>query len=97
MVHQSDIEVVETTEDHYRFQFHDRERFDEITESPDWAQEAAETVSRGASVQLGRLPDSDSLQVESVAVPRKPNLGQEEAKNVAEKIVEKITADDAQA
>lgn len=92
MVNQSDIEVVETTEDHYRFRFRDPERFDELTESPDWAQEAADTISRGASVQMGRLPDSDSLQVESVEVPRKPNLGQEEAKNVAEKIVEKIQA-----
>lgn len=94
MVDQSDIEVVETTDDEYRFQFRDRERFDELTESPDWAQETAETISRGASVQMGRLPESDALQIESVAVPRKPNLGQEEAKDVAEKIVAEITADD---
>lgn len=92
MVNQSDIDVVETTEDYYRFRFRDRERFEELTDTPEWAQEAAETISRGATVQMGRLPDSDSLQVESVAVPQKPNLGQEEAKNVAEKIVEKIHA-----
>lgn len=96
MVDQSDIEVVETTEDHYRFQLRDREQFDELTGSPDWAQEAADTISRGASIQMGRLPESDSLQVESVAVPRKPNLGREEAKNVTEKIVEKIRADDVE-
>lgn len=90
MVDQSDIEIVETTEDHYRFRFRDRERFDELTDAPEWAQETAETISEGATVQMGRLPDSDALQVESVAVSRKPNLGQEEAKNVAEKIVEEL-------
>lgn len=90
MVDQSDIEVVETTDEYYRFQFHDRERFDELVDAPEWAQETAETISEGATVQMGRLPDSDALEVESVAVPRKPNLGKEEAKNVAEKIVEKI-------
>ena len=90
MVDQSDIDTVETTEDHYRFQFRDRERFDELTDAPEWAQEAAETISDGATVRMGRLPDSDALQVESVEVPRKPNLGREEAKNVAEKIVEEL-------
>lgn len=34
MVDQSDIEIVETTEDHYRFRFRDRERFDELTDRP---------------------------------------------------------------
>lgn len=90
MVDQSDIDIVETTEDHYRFQFRDRERFDELTDAPDWAQETADSISRGATVQMGRLSDSDALQVQSVAVPQKPNLGREEAKNVAEKIIEEL-------
>lgn len=90
MVDQSDIDTVETTEDHYRFQFRERERFDELTDAPDWAQETADSISRGATVQMGRLPDSDALQVQSVAVPQKPNLGREEAKNVAEKIIEEL-------
>lgn len=90
MVDQTDIDDVETTENYYRFQFRDRERFDELTDAPEWAQETAETISRGATVQMGRLPDSDALQVESVSIARKPNLGREEAKNVAEKIVEEL-------
>lgn len=90
MVDQSDIDIVETTEDQYRFQFRDRERFDELTDTPEWAQETAETISEGTTVRMGRLPDSDALQVESVAVPRKPNLGREDAKNVAEKVVEEL-------
>lgn len=92
MVDQSDIEVVEATEEGYRFQFRDHERFDELTTAPQWAQETAESVADGASVRMGRLPDSDSMQVESEEVPQKPNVGREEAKNIAEKIVEKIQA-----
>lgn len=90
MVDQSDIDVVESADDHYRFQFRARGQFDELTRAPEWAQAAAETISEDAMVRMGRLPDSDALQVESVAVPRKPNLGQEEAKKVAEKIVEEV-------
>lgn len=90
MVDQSDMEAVETADDRYRFRLRDPDQFDELTEAPQWAQEAAETVSEGAMVQMGRLPDSDSLQIESVAVQQKPNLGQAEAKDVAAKIVEKI-------
>lgn len=90
MVDQSDIEAVESTDDHYRFTFRDPEQFEELTDGPDWAQEAAETVADGASVQMGRLPDSDTLQVKSVVVPQKPNLGREDAKNVAETVVEEI-------
>lgn len=90
MVDQSDIEVVETTEDHYRFQFRDRAQFDGLAETPDWARKTAESVSDGATVRMGSVPDSDAMQIESVVVPRKPNLGREDAKNVAEKIVEKI-------
>lgn len=55
MVDQSDIEGVETTDDHYRFTFRDPEQFEEVTDEPDWAQDAAETVSDAASVQMGRL------------------------------------------
>lgn len=90
MVDQTDIDSVETAEDHYRFQFRDQERFDELTDAPDWAEETAETISDDASVRMGRLPDSNALQVESVVIPQKPNLGQEEAKNVAEKIVDEL-------
>jgi hypothetical protein len=90
MVDQSDIEIVETTEDHYRFQLRGREQFDETAETPHWAQEAAETVSDGTTVRMGRIPDTDTLRIESVKVPRKPNLGQEGAKDVAEKVVEEI-------
>lgn len=90
MVDQSDIEVVETTDEHYRFQFRNRSAFEELVDAPDWAQEAADTIVDGASVQLGRLPDADALQVESVRVPRKHAVGEEDAKNMAEEIVEEV-------
>lgn len=90
MVDQSDIELVETTDENFRFHFRDPDRFDEIVDAPDWAEEAAETVSDGATIRMGRMPDSGVLQIESVTIPRKPNLGEEEAKTVAEKIVEEI-------
>lgn len=92
MADQSDIEVVETTPDHYRFQFRDREQFDQLAETPDWARKTAESISDGATVRMGSVAGGDALQIESVVVPRKPNLGREDAKNVAEKIVEEIRA-----
>ena len=90
MADQSDIEVAEVAESHYRFRFQGRSEFEELTEPPAWVQEAAEQISEGATVRMGRLPDSDTLQVESVVVARNPNLGKEEARNVAERIGEEI-------
>lgn len=90
MVDQADLDVAETTDDYYRFQVRDPEQFDEVTDGPDWAQETADTVSDGATVRTGSVPDSDALQIASVRVPRKPNLGEAEAKDVATKIVEKV-------
>lgn len=90
MVDQADLDVAETTDDYYRFQIRDPEQFDDVADGPDWAQETADTVSDGATVRMGSVPDSDALQIESVRVPRKPNLGEEGAKDVATKIVEKI-------
>lgn len=90
MVDQSDIEIDDTTEKSYRFQFRDREQFEELTDPPDWAQERAESISDGATVRMWRLPDSDAFQVESVTIQQKPNLGKEDAKRTAEKIVEEV-------
>lgn len=90
MVDQSDIEVVEASEETYAFRVRDPSVFAEYAETPAWVQDAAETVSDGATVEMGRLPDGDALQVARVEVPRKPTLGREEAKNAAEKIREEI-------
>lgn len=90
MVNQSDIDTIETTQNQFRFQFRDSTAFDELTNPPEWAQKTAQTISDGATVRMGRVPDSDALEIESVMIPRKPNLGEAEAKEVAEKIVEEI-------
>ena len=92
MVDQSDIDVEATTEDHYRFRVRDRDQFDDVAEAPEWAQKTAQSISDGASVRMGSVPDSDAMQIESVRIPRKPNLGEAEAKDVATKIVEEIRA-----
>ncbi|SEP11232.1 hypothetical protein SAMN04487948_114107 [Halogranum amylolyticum] len=90
MVDQSEIETEEVTDDYYRFRIRDDDQFESFADTPEWAEEIAETVTEGAAIQMGSVSESDALRIRSVRVPKKPNLRQEGPKDVATRIVEKV-------
>ncbi|WP_128476759.1 hypothetical protein [Halorussus pelagicus] len=82
-----DGDIVEETDDYVHVRFRDPDEFETIR-TPDWAENAASSVTEGAEVRTGKLEDEDDWLVESVLIPA--GTAEEEAESDAEEIVEKI-------
>lgn len=87
MVTQGDIDTVETEDEYIHVRFQDPDNFETIR-TPDWAQDAATSVSEGSEVRTGKLPDADDWEIQSVLI--KKTVGEEKAKEQATEIVQKI-------
>jgi len=87
MAETPDIQAVETEDEYVHVRFRDPDEFETIR-TPDWAENAAQDVSEGAEVRTGKEEDSDDWEVQSVLIRK--NVGEEKAREQAEKIVEKI-------
>ena len=87
MAETPDVQTVEAGDDYYHVRFRDPDRFSEIR-TPDWAEEAAESVSRGAEVRTGDREGDEDWAVQSVLV--KKSVGERKAREQATEIVEKI-------
>lgn len=81
------INTVATEDDYIHVQFREPDQFDEIR-TPDWASNAAQSVSDGAKVRTGKREDSNDWLVESVLLEK--HIGEEKAREQATDIVEKI-------
>jgi hypothetical protein len=81
------INKVETADDYHHVRFRDPDQFDTIR-TPDWAENAASSVSEGAEVRTGKRKDSDVWEVEAVLI--KKNVDEDTATEKAREIVEKI-------
>ena len=81
------INKVETEDDYIHVRFNDPDEYDQIR-TPDWAEEAAQSVSESAEVRTGRREDGDDWEVQSVLVDK--HVGEEKAKEQARDIVDKI-------
>lgn len=82
-----DIQLVDTEDEYIHVRFRDPDEFETIR-TPDWAANAAGSVSEGAEVRTGKRKDGDDWEVESVLV--KKNVGEDKAREQAKEIVEKI-------
>jgi hypothetical protein len=82
-----DINTVGEGDDYYHVEFRDEDQFETIR-TPDWAENAAHSVSDGAEVRTGQRDESDEWQVMSVLI--KKSAGEDTARDQAEEIVEKI-------
>lgn len=82
-----DINTVGEGDDYYHVEFRDEDNFDTIR-TPDWAENAAQSVSDNAEVHTGQLEDSDDWKVESVLI--KKSAGKDTAKDQAKEIIKKI-------
>jgi hypothetical protein len=81
------IDTVETGDDFIHVRYRDPDDFDEIR-TPDWAADAAQSVVEGAEVRTGDRKGDEDWLVQSVLVPK--DVGQDEARDHADQIVEKI-------
>ena len=84
------IQSVETEDEYIHVRFRDPDMFDTIR-TPDWAQNAAESISEGAEVRTGDEEGNDDWEVQSVLVEK--HVGEEKAREQAKEIVEKIQND----
>ena len=87
MAQTPEIRTVETSDEYVHVRFRDPDEFETIR-TPDWAADAASSVSEGAEVRTGKKKDSDDWEVESVLIEK--SVGEEEARERATEIVEKI-------
>ncbi len=77
-----------TSEDEYiHVRYRDPDQFDTIR-TPDWADEVSDSVSEGSEVRMGQRADSDDWMVQAVLI--KKNVGEEKAREQADKIIRKI-------
>lgn len=81
------INKVEQEDDYIHVRFHDPNAYDTIR-TPDWAANAAESVSSGAEVRTGQRTNSDEWETQSVLI--KKSVGEEKAREQAQEIYEKI-------
>jgi hypothetical protein len=81
------VQTVDEGDDYIHVRFRDPDDFDQIR-TPDWAENAAESVPEGAEVRTGKREDSDDWEVQSVLVSK--NLSEDEARKQAKEIVDEI-------
>ncbi|WP_070364234.1 hypothetical protein [Halodesulfurarchaeum formicicum] len=62
-------------------------QFDKIR-TPDWADRASDSVSEGSEVRMGKREGTDDWVVQSVMIEK--NVGEEKAREQADKIIKKI-------
>ncbi|MDS0295425.1 hypothetical protein [Halogeometricum luteum] len=89
MTDEPNVETVEAGDDYYHVRFRDPDDFDDVR-TPDWAENAAESVSEGAEVRMGQKEGSNDWVVQSVLV--KKSVGKEKAVEQAEEIRAEIAS-----
>jgi hypothetical protein len=81
--------LVELEGEYYHVRFRDPDEFDDIR-TPEWAAEAAATVSKGCKVRTGHRTGTDDWVVQSVLIPK--DAGKAAAGSRATAIVERLEA-----
>jgi len=79
------VKSVETEDEYIHVRFRDPDEFEEIR-TPEWASNAAQDVSAGSRVRMGRR-DGDWV-VQSVLI--KKSVGTSKAREQSERILEKL-------
>lgn len=82
-----EVQSVDAEDEYIHVRFQDPDRYETIR-TPDWAENAAQSVSENAEVRTGKQKDADDWEVQSVLI-RKTD-GEQKATKQATKIVDKI-------
>jgi len=83
------VQTVERGDDYYHVRYRDPDQFDEIR-TPDWADEASDSVVEGSEVRTGRTQGDDDWEIQSVLIPTGDANDESDARQAAERVVEKI-------
>lgn len=89
MPESASIQTVEVGDDYYHVRYRDPDEFDEIR-TPDWADEASDSVVEGSEVRTGREDSTGDWEIQSVLVPVDAVSGEDEARSMADGVVETI-------
>lgn len=87
MTNVPDPQSVELEGDYIHVRYQDPDRFETIR-TPDWAEQPAESVSEGSEVRTGKTADSEEWEIQSVLI--KKQVGEDKAREQANRIYEKI-------
>lgn len=87
MAQSPDPTSVETEDEYIHVRYRDPDDFETIR-TPDWADNASDSVSEGSEVRMGKRADSDDWAVQSVLIQK--NVGEDKAREQADEIVKKI-------
>ncbi|WP_136717706.1 hypothetical protein [Halorientalis salina] len=82
--------TVERGDGYYHVRYRDPDEFDDIR-TPDWAERPAGSVVEGAEVRTGDTKDDDDWTVQSVLIPSGAVDTEDEAREAAQAIVEKLS------
>ena len=83
----TEVQSVDTEDDYIHVRFNDPDRYETIR-TPDWAENAAGSVSENAEVRTGKQKGDDDWEVQSVLI--KKTVGEDKAREQAQRIVDKI-------
>jgi len=79
--------AVDTEDEYIHVRYRDPDDFETIR-TPDWADQASDSVSEGSEVRTGKRKDSDDWEVQSVLIDK--GVGEDGAEEKANEIVETI-------
>lgn len=82
-----DPKTVEEEESYIHVRYRDSDQFERIR-TPDWADDAADSVVEGSEVRMGELATSDDWQTQSVLIPA--GTDEDTAREQADEIIRKI-------
>ncbi|MDZ5811696.1 hypothetical protein U4E84_10115 [Halorubrum sp. AD140] len=82
-----DLKSITTEDEYIHARYRDPDQFDQIR-TPDWADRVSDSVSEGSEVRMGKRKDTDDWVVQSVLI--KKNVGEEKAREQADKIIREI-------
>jgi len=82
-----DPKAVDTEDEYIHVRYRDPDDFETIR-TPDWADQASDSVSEGSEVRTGKRKDSDDWEVQSVLIDK--GVGEDGAEEKANEIVETI-------
>ena len=86
---QRNAQGVERGDEYYHVRYRDPDQFDEIR-TPDWAANVAGSVVEGAEVRTGDEHGNEDWTAQSVLVPVDGVAGEDEARDAADQIIEKM-------
>ncbi|MFC7203191.1 hypothetical protein ACFQJC_06670 [Haloferax namakaokahaiae] len=89
MTEQPEPKSVEAGDEYFHVEYADPDEFDSIR-TPDWAAHASDSVSQGSEIRMGHHSDSDEWEIQSVLI--KKSVGEDKAREQANKIVEKLSS-----